>query len=159
VFVVEQHSDDINDGPGVVLSALIPDFHYFNNRGGRTLPYLYQDGTPNLVPGLATALSAALSQDITASDMLAYVAGVVAHPGYTRTFADELTTPGIRVPITCDPDLWTEAVAVGEQVIWLHTYGEIFSGPDRRHGNVRFPRGSTLSAERMLSSPGSTIGK
>src|SRR5712691_5429656 len=36
VFLVEQHSQEINDGPGVVFSALIPDFHYFNNRGGRT---------------------------------------------------------------------------------------------------------------------------
>ena len=36
VFVVEQHAHVISDGPGVVLSALIPDFDYFNTRGGRS---------------------------------------------------------------------------------------------------------------------------
>ena len=45
--------------------------------------------------------------------MLAYIAAIVAHPAYTQTFADELTTPGIRVPFTTDPELWTEAVRLG----------------------------------------------
>jgi hypothetical protein len=73
--------------------------------------------------------------------VLAYVAGVVSHPAFTQTFADELTTPGIRVPLTTDPELWTRAVALGEQVIWLHTYGETFTGPDRPAADVRYPRG------------------
>jgi hypothetical protein len=45
VFVIEQHSHVIKDGPGVVMSALIPDFDYFNARSGRVLPYLNPDGT------------------------------------------------------------------------------------------------------------------
>ena len=57
VFVIEQHVQEISDGPGIVVSALIPDFHYFNVRGGRTLPFLHPDETPNLAPGLTTALS------------------------------------------------------------------------------------------------------
>jgi hypothetical protein len=44
------------------------------------------------------ALTALLGQGVTGADVLAYTAAVVAHPGYTETFADELTTPGIRVP-------------------------------------------------------------
>ena len=141
VFVIEQHSQEISDGPGVVLTALIPDFHHFNNRGGRALPYLQPDATPNFAPGLVTALSGALSRDVTAPDVLAYIAALVAHPAYTSTFADELTTPGIRVPFTADPDLWTQAVGLGEQVIWLHTYGAAFPGPGRPEGNVRLPPG------------------
>jgi len=141
VFTVEQHAEPISDGPGLVFSALIPDMHHFNNRGGRTLPLLHPDGTPNLAPALAGALVAHLGHEITARDVLAYVAAVVAHPAYTRTFADELTTPGIRVPLTTDPALWSDAVALGEQVIWLHTYGETFTSPDRPAGSVRYPRG------------------
>jgi hypothetical protein len=141
VFVVEQHSQEISDGPGVMFSALIPDFHYYNNRGGRTLPFLHPDGTPNLAPGLATAIEAAVGQQVASADTLAYIAAVVAHPAYTQTFADELTTPGIRVPITCDKELWSEAVTLGQQVIWLHTYGEACSGPGRAHASVRFPNG------------------
>jgi hypothetical protein len=59
----------------------------------------------------------------------AYVAGVVAYPAYTGTFADRLTTPGIRVPVTADPALFAESVALGVQVIWLHTYGDAYAGP------------------------------
>jgi hypothetical protein len=142
VFVSELHTETIGNGPGLAFTALIPDFHYFKGSGGgRTLPFLHPDGTPNLAPGLVRALSATLDDDVTARDVLAYVAGVVAHPAFTRTFADELTTPGIRVPLTTDPALWAEAIALGEQVVWLHTYGGAFTGPDRPPANVRYPKG------------------
>ncbi|PYF99068.1 N-6 DNA Methylase [Georgenia satyanarayanai] len=141
VFTIEQHSKVIEDGPGLVFSTLIPDMDHFNNRGGRTLPLLYPDGSPNLAPGVIRALSKELGRQVTASDVLAYVAGVVAHPGFTRTFADELTTPGIRVPLTADAQLFADAVALGEQVVWLHTYGEMYAGSDRPRGDVRYPPG------------------
>lgn len=110
VFVIEQHRHSFQTGPGLIFSALIPDFDHFNGRGGRALPFLHPDGTPNLAPGLTTALTSLLSAEITAEDVLAYVVGVTAHPAFTKTFADELTTPGIRVPITTDAKLWTKAV-------------------------------------------------
>lgn len=141
VFVVEQHAEPISDGPGLVFSPLIPDMHHFNNRGGRTLPLLHPDGSANLAPGLLRALAARLDHPVTAEDLLAYVAAVVGHPAFTRTFADELTTPGIRVPLTTDAGLWARAVGLGEQVLWLHTYGERFTGPDRPTAVVRCPQG------------------
>jgi Predicted helicase len=144
VFVTELHTEAISHGPGLTFTNLIPDFHHFKGSGGgRVLPFLHPDGKPNLAPGLARVLTTALSRNVTSADVLAYAAGVVAHAGYTRTFTDELTTPGIRVPITTDPDLWAEATALGEHVIWLHTYGATFTGPGRPHGNVRYPRGDT----------------
>ncbi len=139
VFVIEQHAHPISDGPGLVFSALIPDLHLFNGRGGRALPFLHPDGTPNLAPGLLAALSTTLGTDVTASDLLTYIAGVVAHPAFARTFADELTTPGIRIPLTSSPDLWSNAVTLGEEVVWLHTFGEAFPGANRPASSVRFP--------------------
>jgi Type ISP C-terminal specificity domain len=151
------HSKPINDGPGLVFSGLIPDFdHFKGSAGGRTLPYLHPDGTPNISPGLTSALSARLDRDITDADVLAYIAGLVAHPAYTRTFTDELTTPGIRVPFTGDADLWAEAVKLGEQVIWLHTYGAVFGRPDRPHDDIRLPVGDArqpLSTKPITSMP------
>lgn len=158
VFVVEQHSHVINDGPGVALSALIPDFHHFNARGGRVLPFLHPDRTPNLTLGLIAALSAILALDVTAADILAYTAGIVASPAFTRTFADELTTPGIRVPFTADPNLWAEVVNLGREVIWLHTYGTAFAGPSRPEGTVRLPPGDVsqpLCTKPITSMPDS----
>lgn len=142
IFVVEMHSKPINDGPGLIFSALIPDYDYFKGSGGgRVLPYLNPDGSPNITPGLASALSVLLGRSVSESEVLAYAAAVVAHPAYTETFADELTTPGIRVPFTADPDLWAAALNLGEQVVWLHTYGAAFDGSGRPPENVRLPPG------------------
>nr|WP_281363125.1 type ISP restriction/modification enzyme [Microcella indica] len=139
VFSVEQHSDAIKDGPGIVFSALIPDLHHFNNRGGRTLPMLHPDGSPNLAPGLLDGLASEASIQADHHDLLAYVAGVVAQPAFTETFVDELTTPGVRVPITRNATLWQKAVEIGREVIWLHTYAERYVDPasGREDGNVR----------------------
>ncbi|WP_225634649.1 type ISP restriction/modification enzyme [Streptomyces solaniscabiei] len=57
------------------------------------------------------------------------------------SFADELTTPGIRIPVTTDAELWTRAVDLGRQVLWLHTYGQCFTGGGRPAGDVRLPVG------------------
>lgn len=146
VFVVEQHSKPITSGPGVVFSALIPDMdHFKGSEGGRALPLLHPGGRPNLAPGLLDALSALVGDEVfnghvTAEDVLAYVAAVVAHPGYTARFTDELTTPGIRVPVTADPALWREAVELGRGVVWAHTYGEAFADGEQKRSaaDIRF---------------------
>lgn len=139
VYVVEQHARELVSGPSLVFSALIPDMNHFNNRGGRALPLLHPDGTPNLAPGLLDALAASVGLELTHEDVLAYIAGVVSHPGFTETFEDELTTPGVRVPITKNPELWTRAVELGREVVWLHTYGEAFidKAEGREESNVR----------------------
>lgn len=142
VFVVEQHRKPLSNGPGLVFSALIPDFHHFKgSEGGRTLPFLHPDGTPNLAPGLVTAVTSITGRETTPGDVLAYIAAVTGHGTFTRTFADELTTPGIRVPVTADQDLWREAVEIGAETIWLHTYGARYAGPGRAEENVRYGPG------------------
>jgi len=143
VFIVEQHSQPIVDGPGTLFAGFIPDLHCFNNRGGRVLPLFHPDGSFNLASGLVDAIAKSLGgTNDDPMDLLAYIAAVVAHPAFTRRFADELTTPGIRVPITGDAALWAEAVALGREIVWLHTYGEAFTDEKggRPEGNVRFPK-------------------
>ena len=143
VFVIEQHAERISDGPGVMFSTLIPDMHHFNNRGGRVLPLFHPDGSANLASELLQALATALDIDVSPLDPVAYIAAVVAHPGFTATFLDELVTPGIRVPITLDPELWNRAVELGRQVVWAQTYGEAFAdeAAGRPSRDVRFGAG------------------
>lgn len=57
---------------------------------------------------------------------MAYLAAVMAHPAFTKRFADDLKQPGLRVPVTADAGLFAQAVEIGREVIWLHTYGERF---------------------------------
>ena len=151
VFAYELHSSPISAGPGIVLSSLVPDMHHFKgSEGGRALPLLHPGGRSNTPPGLIEALSTLVGGGLSggtvkAGDLLAYVAAVVSHPGYTARFTDELTTPGIRVPITADPALWAEAVALGRTVVWAQTYGEAMA--DAQDGcpahDIRFPPGDT----------------
>lgn len=61
---------------------------------------------------------------VSPEDLLAYIAAVTAHDGYTQRFLSDLATPGVRVPLTADPVLWDAAVEVGRRVLWLHTRGE-----------------------------------
>ena len=107
-----------------MFAHLITDMNTFNNRGGRTLPTFHPDGSPNVAPGLLEVLSRSLGRTVTATDLSAYVAGVSAHPEYVDMFSKPLHFSGNRVPITADAMLWDEAVAIGYNIIWLHTYGQ-----------------------------------
>ena len=60
---------------------------------------------------------------------MAYIAAAMAHPAFTARFQSDLVQPGLRVPITAEAKLFAEAVALGNEVIWLHCYGERFADP------------------------------
>lgn len=140
LFLNEQHSQAIASGPAVVFSALIPDMHHFNVRGGRVLPLLHPSGAGNTAPRLLACLTDRLGVPVDVADLAAYIAGVSAHPAFTQRFADELTTPGVRVPLTADVEIWHEALDIGRELIWACTYGEAFtdSGAGRNKGDITF---------------------
>lgn len=146
VFTTEQHAHPIDGGPALTFTCAVPDMHHHSGRGGRVVPlYRDKDGMcPNVSPGLLELLKEILGRDVDASDLLAYIAGVVAHSGYTARFVAELKAPGVRVPLSRNRVLWDRAIGIGHEVIWLHTYGERFFD---RH-SLR-PKGSPrLSSER-----------
>ena len=105
------------------------------------LPMLHPDGSPNVAPHLLTRLGQRLPIVVTEPDLVAYIAAVTAHPGFTARFADELVTPGIRVPLTADPDLFANAVILGRNLIWASTYGAAFADPEegRPLGSIAYP--------------------
>jgi hypothetical protein len=118
-------------GPAITLTDLIPDLDHYNGRGGRVYP-LWRDAAatqPNVRPALL-ALLAKTHAGVTAEDVFAYIAAVMAHPAFTARFRDDLIQPGLRLPLTADAKLFAEAVATGREVIWLHTYGERFADED-----------------------------
>ena len=78
----------------------------------------------NIKPSLLAHLSLAYGRTITPEDMMAYIAGVMAHPAFTARFRADLVRPGLRLPITAEAELFERAAALGREVIWLHTYGE-----------------------------------
>jgi Type ISP C-terminal specificity domain/N-6 DNA Methylase len=132
-------------GPALTVSELIPDHdHYKGSFAGRVFP-LWRDAagtTPNLPPNLSQFLSKKYQFAVTAEAFIAYVAAVAANSAYTARFHADLAQPGLRIPITARPKLFTEAVALGRQVIWLHTFGERFADAKagRPPGPPRMPK-------------------
>lgn len=132
-------------GPALSFTGLVPDLHHYNGRGGRVFP-LWADAAatePNIKPALLQELTKRYSFPVTAPNAMAYLAAIAAHPAYTARFQPDLSTPGLRIPITSDPVLFHEAVALGERVLWLFTFGERMAAPQqgRPHGLPRLPAG------------------
>lgn len=114
-------------GPALTITGLVPDLdHYKGSFGGRAFP-LWRDSKasiPNVRPRLLTFLTQKYGVEVSAEDVVAYIAAVAAHPAFTARFQADLSTPGLRIPFTADRNTFTEAVELGRAVIWLHTFGE-----------------------------------
>lgn len=119
-------------GPAATFTGSIPDLHHYKGSfGGRVFP-LWADRvakTSNIAPAMLRRLADTYGE-VAPEDVMAYLAAVLAHPGFTERFLPDLVRPGLRVPLTADPDLFSEAAALGREVIWLHTYGERFIDPE-----------------------------
>lgn len=143
VFATELHTAPIREGPALLFSSLVPDKHHFmGTHGGRVFP-LYRDAAlPNISPALLPLLARHVNAPVTAQDLLAYIAAIAGGPAYTARFRQLLADfRGVRIPLTRDRSLWSEAVALGHTIIWLHTYGERHTAPraGRPYGPPRLP--------------------
>ncbi|MGI8792901.1 MAG: type ISP restriction/modification enzyme [Acidimicrobiales bacterium] len=126
LFVTAPERDTPSAGPSTSFTHLVPDLHHYHGRGGRTYPiWLDSAGErPNVVPGVLDHLSTVYGTAVTGPDLFAYVAAVTAHPAYIERYRADLQTPGLRIPLTADPECFERAVGLGRRVLWLHTYGE-----------------------------------
>ncbi|WP_206738652.1 type ISP restriction/modification enzyme [Streptomyces sp. M3] len=159
LFLNQQSTHRIESGPAVVATHLIPDTDHFNGRGGRTMPMLHPDGSPNVTDGLLTYMTHAMGgEPVTVMDLAAYTVAVTGHSAFTERFTEELLTPGVRLPLTRDPGLWRRATALGRELLWASTYGERFASPDagRPSGAIEFPSGDERQV-RYLTHIGSGV--
>lgn len=130
------------NGPALTFTCLVPDLHHYKGSfGGRVFP-LWRDADgrdSNVRLRLLGHLTQRLGVEVGAEDIVAYVAAIAAHPGYTARFQEDLATPGLRIPLTADPKTFAEAVELGHMIIWLHTFGERMSDP-AKHRPSQPPR-------------------
>ena len=146
-------------GPALTITALIPDLdHYRGSFGGRVFT-LWQDAAASLsnVPsGFLELLGKTFKKEVSGEEVLAYIAAVVANPAYTQRFADNLIQPGLRLPVTSNAGLFNEAIELGREVIWLHTFGERFADPKhgRPAGPPRLPKESAPRVPANGAIPG-----
>ncbi|WP_448377543.1 type ISP restriction/modification enzyme, partial [Fervidobacterium sp.] len=133
VYLTSLLTSRLGKGPALVATAYVPDRHHFRGSfGGKDVIPLFRDRearNPNLAEGLLELLESTYGYGfpVTSEDFAAYVYALLAQPAYTERFAEELRTPGPRVPLTKDPGLFREGVELGSYLLWLHTYGERYA--------------------------------
>lgn len=137
VFMIVKSGDALGPGPTSLSTASVPDLDVFRGSfGGKDVIPLYRDAAgakPNITEGLLDFLHKRLRLPETPvpEDLVAYVYVVLSTPAYQERFAEQLSDKVIRVPLTSDPALWDEAVQMGSELLWLHTFGERFSESER----------------------------
>lgn len=135
VFVLERaHQHELPE-PATAFSALLPDGRSPAGRPSLIRPLFRRPGglDPNLAPGLTRWLAHRLGTEVTAPDVLAWIAAA-ARPGRR----------GCVVPLPPDPELWREGLELGARSLWLHTRGARFADPaaGRDTARLRLPGGS-----------------
>ena len=132
VYMTALHRTAPTTGPAVTFSSAVPDLdHYKGSFGGRVFPLWSdrQEEMPNLKAGLLEEMASTLEVPVSGPDLMAYFAAVAAHPAYAARFETDLVQPGLFFPLTADTSLFTEAVEIGREIIWLHCFGERFADP------------------------------
>ena len=125
IFLTALTRTSPTSGPAITFTSLVPDLdHYKGSFGGRAFPLWRGAGQTNLRPELRDRLKVQYGVSIKPEEVLAYIAAVAAHPAFTARFQDDLSTPGLRIPLTAEYRLFAEAAALGRTIIWLHTFGE-----------------------------------
>ena len=130
VYLASIPTDVIGVGQALTASADVPDLHFFCGRGGKGIFPLYRDKGAahfNLHPALSGLLRDHYKKPVAGEDVAAYLYAVMAHPGYTARFEEELSSRQLRVPFTADFDLFRESVKTGKKLLFLHTFGERFA--------------------------------
>ena len=155
VFFTTLTSTKLGQGPALTVTPYVPDLdHFRGSYGAKNVMPLHRDAggnEPNVADGLLEALSARLATEVAAEDLLAYVYSLGATAAFTDRFNEELAEAAgpIHIPITADPDLFRQAVALGRDLLWWHTWGERFA-PD---GERRLPEGRAREVRAVDGMP------
>lgn len=140
VFLVSPWTERVGSGPGATVSIGVPDMNYFRGScGGKDVIPLYRDQEcldPNVTSGFLDALKVNLGIEVSAERLFAYCYALIAHSGYSKMFNEPLEASPVRVPVTRDPELFTQTAEVGEELLWLHTAGQRFTCESRPHARV-----------------------
>ena len=142
VFFTTLTSTKLGQGPAVTATPYVPDLDHFSGRGAKNVMPLHRDARgnePNVTEDLLVTLGKKLATDVTAEDLLAYVYALGGTDAFSNRFNDQLSEAAgpFRIPITADPNLYQQAVALGRDLLWWHTWGERFT-PD---GQSQLPKG------------------
>jgi hypothetical protein len=155
VFMTSLLTNVLGLGPAATVCANPPDLHHFRGSfGGNDAIPLWRDtaaSEPNVTDGLLKLLEAEYGHPVSAEELFAYCYALLASPEYVHRFWGELVVPGPRIPLTKDVNLFSQAVDLGTELIWLHTYGERFVPTGKKPGDP--PKGSARNTVPIPQAP------
>ena len=153
VFLTTLTSTRLGCGPVLTVSPYVPDLDHFSGRGAKNVMPLQRDaaGAANVTDGLLTALGHALGETPAAEELMAYVYGLGGTAAFSERFGDQLAEAAgpVRLPMTADRVLFDEAVALGRDLLWHHTWGERFA-PSK---NAKLPEGRAVEVAAPSGMP------
>ena len=155
VFLTTLTSTKLGQGPALTVTPYVPDLHHFRGSyGAKDVMPLHRHPSgrePNVGDGLLAALSEHLGVQVTAEDLLAYVYALGGTPAFSDHFSDELAEAAgpIHIPITADAQLFQQAVDIGRDLLWWHTWGERFT-PE---GQSQLPAGQAKEVRPVQGMP------
>jgi len=131
VYLTSLLTGALGPGPAAMVSAEVPDLHYFCGRGGKDIIPLWRDPAgrrANVGAGALAALRGWYGAELRAEDVFAYAYALLSAPGYTRRFAAALRGEGPRLPLLRSRARWAEICGLGQRLIALHCFGERWLG-------------------------------
>ena len=134
VYLTSLLTGALGPGPAAMVSAEVPDLHYFCGRGGKDVIPLWRDVAgeqANVADGALAVLRGWYGDTLRAENVFVYAYALLSAPGYTLRFAEELRGSGPRIPLTRDARAWASTVALGRRLIALHTFAAGVSGAAR----------------------------
>ena len=155
VFLTTLTSTKFGYGPVLTVTPYVPDLdHFRGSYGAKNVMPFHSDNSgqaPNITDGLLESLTQQLSIQVTPEDLLAYVYALGGTPAFSTHFADELSEGAgpVHLPITTSPDLFQQAVELGRDLLWHHTWGERFAPPGQPH----LPEGPTQEVTPVQGMP------
>jgi Type ISP C-terminal specificity domain len=135
VFLTSMLTNVLGPGPAAVATRDLPDLDHFRGSfGARSVIPLWLDAAatrPNVSDVWLDLLSARYGRRVAPTEVMAYCYALLSAPSYTRQFAEELRTPGPRVPLVVDAATFSRAVGLGQKLLAVHTYQSVTPGRAR----------------------------
>ncbi len=140
IFLTSLLTEVLGEGPAAIATDLVPDLHHFRGSfGGKHVVPLWRDAAgsiPNITHGILAVLTKAFAKQVAAEDLFAYAYAILSSLDYVKAFWEELETPGPRLPISKDATPFFACVAMGRQLLYLHTFGNRCVPKGRKTGEV-----------------------
>lgn len=129
VYLTTASAMNLSVGPACLVCAEIPNIHHFRGSYGSKdiYPFLCETSPivrSNIDPNLIETLTSYLGELVSDKQIFEYVYAITSCPHYLEIFVKDINNDRIRIPFTKNRDLFLKMSEIGNELIWLHTYGK-----------------------------------